>query len=362
MRICFLATARSIHSYRWIEYFSERSYEIFWIFLGPSRFGKVKNVRTYQLGSFFNKPLSILFNIMALRRIIKEIKPDILHAHYAGVNGILAALSGFHPFILSAWGSDIFIASKRRLSGSLVKFSLSKADLILCNGKPLAEEMIRLKIQPSKIKFAYWSTDTQKFRPLPKDKKIREELKVFAMPMVISLRSLEPHYNVETLVRALPIVLKEFPQVKFVIGGDGSERKKLEKMSKELKISDSIKFIGWIDYEDVPCYLNSADIYVSTSLSDGDLAQSTQQAMACQIPIITSDLAVNIERIRDGENGLIFPRKDYRSLAGRITQLLKDNNLRIKLGERGREIILRDLDFNKNMAKVEKIYYSLIEK
>jgi len=362
MKICFIANTSSLHVYRWIKYFADKGYEVHCLSLAPNRFDEIKNVKFYLLRNFGKKTLNIFLNIISIRRLIKKIKPDLLHIHYVGVNGVLGAFAGFHPFILSAWGSDIFFASKRKTARPLIKYALMKADLIACNGEFLKEEIKKLGVGPQKIKLAYWATDTQKFKPAITDKKLRKELKILNASTIMSLRNLEPIYDVETLIKAAPPILEEFPEARFIIGGRGSERENLEKLSFDLGVSESIKFIGWIDYDKLPQYLNSADVYVSTSLSDGDLSQSTQQAMACQIPIITTDLAVNKKRIRDGENGLIFQKKDYKILAKKIIKLLRDKKLRNKLGEKGRKTILKELDFNKNMAKVEKIYSDLIEK
>jgi hypothetical protein len=102
MKLCFLASANSIHSYRWIKYFADKGHEIHWISLQKNGFGDLKNVKFYLLKQYPIKFLDIIFNAIPVKKLIKEIKPDILHAHYAGVNGILGALSGFHPFILTA--------------------------------------------------------------------------------------------------------------------------------------------------------------------------------------------------------------------------------------------------------------------
>lgn len=87
MRLCFLAEANSIHSYLWINYFAKKGYEVYWISLTPNNFGSIKNVKFYLMKDFSIKPLNIILNINPFRELIKEINPDILHAHYAGVNG-----------------------------------------------------------------------------------------------------------------------------------------------------------------------------------------------------------------------------------------------------------------------------------
>jgi len=360
MKICFLAGANSIHSKKWIEYFAKNGYEIHWLSLTPNQIGEVEGVKFYRLKEFGSKPFDILFNAMSVKRLIKKIKPDVLHAHYAGVYGVLGALSGFHPLIITAWGSDVLITAKSKIRKPLIKFALDKADLITCNGEPLKKAMKKMGVSSHKIKFIYWATDIEKFRHSPKDMELKKELKLFDCPVIISVRSLEPAYDIETLIKALPSVLKEFPMVKLIIGGQGSREKNLKKLAQELGISESIRFVGMIPHDDMPRFFNSSDIYVSTSLSDGDLSQSTQQAMACELPVITTDIEVNKKRIKNGENGFIVPVKNPQSLSEKIILLLKDEKLRTELGKTGRRTIEDELNYYKEMEKAEDLCRELI--
>jgi len=92
MKICFIAGA-DVHSYRWIKYFAERGHEIHWISLAPNRHGEMKNVKFYFGRQFSRKWLDVLFNISMVKKTVRKISPDILHTHYAGVNGVLGALT-----------------------------------------------------------------------------------------------------------------------------------------------------------------------------------------------------------------------------------------------------------------------------
>lgn len=359
MKICFLAGANSLHSKIWIEYFANKGHEIHWISLSQNDSGFLENVKFYSLRNFGLKPFNILFNALFIRKLVKKIKPDILHVHYAGVNGVLGALSGFRPFMLTSWGSDILVAGKSKIKRCLIKFALNRADLITCNGESLKEEMMRMGISLRKIRFVYWGIDTKKFEPKPKDMEFRGALGIFEAPMIISLRNLEPLYSVETLIDSVPLVLRDFPKTKFVIAGKGSKEADLKRLAESLGVSGNIMFMGWIPPDKLPKYLTSADISVSTSLSDGGLSQGTGQAMACELPVITTNLEVNKAWIKDGENGFLFPTKDPKSLAGKIIILLKNEKLRIKFGKEGRRMIESKLNYYKEMEKVKGLYKEL---
>jgi len=361
MKLCFLASANSIHSYRWIKYFADRGHEIHWISLQKNEFDDLKNVKFYLLKQYPTKFLDIIFNTIPVKKLIKEIKPNILHAHYAGVNGILGALSGFHPFILTAWGSDILIAGKIFLTKPLIKFALRKADLITCDAEHMKEAMIKLGAKPEKIKIIYFGVDTEKFSPGPKDEELIRKLGIENCPIVISLRNLEPIYDVETLIRAIPLVLKEIPSVKFIIAGKGSEEEKLKNLAKELKISESIRFVGWINHEILPDYLRIGDVYVSTSVSDST-SVSLLEAMATGLILVVTDVGENRKILKNGENenGFLIPVKNSRILGEKIIFLLKNKEFREKIKEINIKVIQDQFNYYKEMGKMENLYKQLI--
>ncbi len=174
--------------------------------------------------------------------------------------------------------------------------------------------------------------------------------------MVISLRSLEWLYDIETLIQAIPAVLEEIPDTKFVIVGEGKQKEYLKDLSLRLNVSEATKFVGFVPNDELPRYLNSADVYVSTALSDSGLAASTAEAMACGLPVVVTDSGSNKDWIENCENGFIIPLKSSKLLAERVLYLLKNEELRKKFGEINRGIIEKRNNYFIEMAKMEDIY------
>jgi len=353
MKICFLAGANSVHSYKWVKYFAEKGHQVHWVSLTPNTQGTINGVQFHQIDSPFPT------NFLKLKKIVKKINPDIFHAHYAGVNGFIAALVNFHPFVLTSWGSDILIAGKSMLKRFFVKFSLDRADLITCDAKHMQTAMVKMGAINEKIKIVYFGIDILKFSPGAKNQQLQDKLGILNCPAVISLRSLEPIYDIETLIRAIPLVLKEVPEIKFIIAGKGSEAEKLHKLAKSLKVLDSIRFVEWIPQDKLPQYLRVADVYVSTSLSDAGIASSTAEAMACGICPIITDFGDNKEWVKNGESGFLMPVKDSKFLAEKIIYLFKSPEKRLRLGKSARSIIEEKDNYYKEMGKMEKLYESL---
>ena len=125
------------------------------------------------------------------------------------------------------------------------------------------------------------------------DEKLRKELKIFDSPVVISTRRFGAIHDVETFIKAIPLVLKRISDAKFVIIGEGEQKDYLIGLAKSLNIFDATRFIGWIPHDELPKYLSSSDVYVSTSLSDEGISISTQEAMACKLAAVITDVADN---------------------------------------------------------------------
>ncbi len=324
-----------------------------WISFTENTQGVINGVNFYQIKSLF--PI----NFFKLKKIIRKINPDIFHAHYAGVNGFLAALVNFHSFVLTAWGSDVLIAGKSMFKKFFVKYALNRADLITCDANHMKDAIVKLGVNASKIKIIYFGVDVLKFSPGEKDQMIQDKLGILNCPTVISLRNFEPVYNIETLIKAIPLVLKEIPETKFIIAGKGSEAEKLHKLAESFKILDSIRFVEWIIQDKLPQYLRSSDSYVSTSLSDAGIASSTAEAMACGIAPIITDFGDNNEWVKNGESGFLMPLKDSKFLAEKIIYLLKNSEERLKLGDGARKIIEEKNNYYNEMEKMNKLYESL---
>jgi hypothetical protein len=153
--ICFLADGESIHTKRWIGYFVDRGHEVHLISKRPC--GSLEGIKQHLIrrlsGSAAFAPLNWLLTAAQVRKRVHDIAPDILHSHYILDYGFYGSLTGFHPFVASAWGSDVLIAPKRwRIFGAATRYALRKADLITCDGVNSRKAMIDLGRSGKKIR------------------------------------------------------------------------------------------------------------------------------------------------------------------------------------------------------------------
>jgi len=369
IRIAFLADGESVHTKKWVGYFAEKGYDVHLITFATyhgarSRVKPINGVKIHELRHFGRFTTNFAFPLMIWKtwKVVKEISPDILHAHYVLHYGSFGALTGFEPFVVTAWGSDILIGPRESaMKRYLVSYTLKKANLITCDGEHIMELIERMGVISEKIRLIHFGVDTTKFSLAQKSEKLRAELGIYDLPTAISLRNLEPLYDVESLIKSVPLVLKEIPESQFVIAGRGSEERRLRGLAKSLGVSKSVKFVGFIPNDELPRYLTSMDVYVSTSLSDAGIAASTAEAMACGLPVIITDFGDNRKWVKDGVNGFVIPLRDPDSLAEKIVYLLKNENVRATFGKINRKIIEEKNNYYKEMKKVESVYEELAE-
>ncbi len=375
MKICYVGNPQSVHLRRWMNYFIEQGHEVHVITPQPA---EVRGAYVHEtpISAFYDIPTCFLYKIRGIgwvlnrlrqrllvnrmKRLIQKIGPDILEAHYLTFYGCYASRLGFYPFVITIWGSDILIDLEKygEKRAGLMRKALIKADLILCFGEKPRQKLMELGIEPEKVKAAPLGVDAQKFHPQQRDEELIVKLGLTGSLTVFSMRNFEPVYNVETLIRAIPSVLSQVPDTRFVIAGDGSQRKYLEDLAESLGIWEKVSFVGRVPHAKLPKYLASADIYVSTSLSDG-ASVGLIEAMACGLAVVTTDAGDAGKWIRDGVNGFVVPVKNPRLLAERTIHLLKSESLRKKAGKINRRSVEEKAVYQREMERVGRLYQEL---
>ena len=354
MKICFLAASNSIHSHQWINFFSNLGHKIIWISLVPSTIKVTDNIEYYEFTS------GIFSSIFKVRKLITKLNPDIVHIHYLGYYGLLGLFSNAKCIVSTPWGSDIIEGKKSFLKRQILLRILNKTKLIICDAYHMRDELKKLNVPHDKINIIYFGVDTKKFVRKDRNLEILNKFNISNEITIISLRSFEPVYDIKTLILAAKIILKQIPDVHFLLCGRGTLEKELKELVHSLSIDNSVHFTGFIDKQLLPSLLSSSDIYVSTSLSDAGLASSTGEAMSCETPVVISDSAENDQWINNKVNGFLFSTKNSEQLAEILINLIKNEPLRKKVGKEGRNIIIKKYDYENEMNKVNDLYLKLI--
>lgn len=358
MRLCYIADISSVHIQRWIRFFIERGHDVSVITDVPAT---VPGAQVYNIGAClppFQLPgvsavYQILAKVSAIRRLLRRIQPDLIHGHYATNYGFLAALSGFQPLVQTVHGSDILVdAVGSREKRWFVRHALKRATHITAPAEHMTRRLDEIGIPRERILILQYGVDTTQFAPSD-DSAVRQAHRV------VSTRMFDWKYNVDQLVHAAPALSSLYPDVEIVLAGDGPDRDALQELAHTLKVETVVRFVGRVLPESMPTLLQSATVYVSTSVTDGS-SLSLLEAMACGAFPVVTDIPANREWITDGENGFLVRVGDVEALADRIAQGLTNDVLRTAAVCRNAELIRERGDYRINMVGIEHLYEQIV--
>lgn len=360
IKICFIAGAHSVHTRRWVSFFAHSGHDVHLISLGAGGDEEISGVRLYFVPRKGLRWLRPFGYASAVKRILRDLMPDIVHAHQVWVDGVLAALCGVRPLVITPWGSDVLLLPPRGVRTMLSRRALRVADLITCDGENTRAAVLKMGVPHNRVEIIRFGTDVERFAPRAKDAELLSRYNLRSEQIVVSLRNFNPHYDLATLVRAVPLVRQSVPEAVFLLVGDGSMRGQLKELAANLGVEDAVVFVGAVPDQEIPCYLNLADAYVSTSLSDSGLAASTAEAMASGVPVVVTNSGDNTSWIKDGCNGYVVPCGDEQALADRLVRVLTDTVHARYMGDENRRSICARNNYQVEMKRMETFYTTLV--
>ena len=315
-------------------------------------------LRDFPLLRYLPLPLRLLIEtltcILRIALLVRILRPDMVVGNWiTRLSGLCCAFVGFHPFLAIAWGDDVLIEPKRsRFMRVLARFTLRVADAVIVDSQVQRSAVLDLGCKPSKIYCFPWGIDLDKFRP-GKPTQIRRDLGWLNQKIVISTRKHYPIYGIEYLIRAIPTITRLVKDTKFVLVGDGPCLSYHKSLTRQLRIERQVKFLGSVRNDLLPDILNAADVYVSTSFSDGSSA-SLMEAMACGLPIVVTSIPGNKEWVNNGQNGFLVPPADSLALARSVARILQDDTLRLLMKRANLELAKRRADWRVNSTVLEQ--------
>lgn len=357
MRLCYIAPAASVHTERWLQAFVLRGHDVHLLAL-PGAACEIAGVTVHRLPEGRPK-LRFVQWTRAARHIVRRLQPDVLHAHYLTRYGWLAAAIGFHPLVLTAWGTDAYVDPRRsRLTRMLTSLTLRRADIVTADAADLLERVVALGARAKRTHVVQWGVDTDMFRPDVDTAPLRTRLGLDGRPVILSTRSLSPNYNQSTILRALPAIMSAVPDAALLIKysqHDPAYLAELQRLSASLGIESAVQFIGASTYQDLAAYYALADIFVSVASSDSTPV-SLLEAMACGAAPVVSNLPALQEWIDDGCNGRCVAPRDQIALADAVIGLLGDEGSRRTYARVNRVLIEERASHSTEMQRMEQLY------
>ncbi|WFU18966.1 glycosyltransferase family 4 protein [Bradyrhizobium sp. CB3481] len=298
------------------------------------------------------------------RRLIRSTNPDIIHVHYAySTWAWLAGALGYRPLVVSVMGGDVLFEEQGEPTPrgiSLTKRLFAAADRITAKSDFLIAKLNELGGYGGKATRVVWGVDPQQFRPLDASN-LRAECGIpDHARIVLSPKILQPFYNIDVLVEAMALVVKQVPSAHLVVteyGANPQYRAELLAQIERLGLAGHVSFVGHIAHDQMPLFYSLAEVAVGIPQSDG-LPQTLLEAMACGVPNVVGRLDRYGEIVKDGES-VLFADIEPASVASAILRLLEEKPLRDAIVARGREIVVEEANFPNDVRRVEAIYREL---
>lgn len=313
-------------------------------------------------------PWRDLITFIKLYRLIKQGSYDIVHTHSskAGILGRLAArLAGTKVIVHTIHGLPFHEYQKRGINYFYIfceRLAALFTDKIITVAEVMTRKALAARLAPrEKFMTIYSGMELDKFlEPEVKAADKRKEMQIEPdVPVVGKIARLFPLKGHKYLLEAAAEVAWVYPQVKFLLVGDGILRENLEKQAENLRIKEKVIFTGLVPQEEIPQLLAIMDIVVHTSLREG-LARVLPQALARGRPVISFDIDGASEVVREGKTGHLVPAEDSKRLAEAIIDLLVNKEKAKKMGEAGKRLIDPVFRAEVMVDKIAELYEELL--
>ncbi len=290
---------------------------------------------------------------------------DLLHCH-SGICGLVGywwRKEFGKPYVITSHGS---IATSmeagfliRYLARLIEEFSVRNADAATFDGSNLLEDFVESTgIDRRKASYIPNAVDPNLFSP-------RESVKSYRgidpdSIYVLYVGRLVPGKGLSTLLDAFCMAWDRFPELSLMIVGEGPFLKRIKESLRSRAQKAGVSFFGAVPHNDLPEIYATSSMVVLPSISEG-LSRVLLEAMACEKPVIATDIPANLSLIRNEVNGLVVPLGNVELLAEAILRLAKDKNLRRELGKEARETILQDYRVEKRVMRMLDVYKAVLK-
>lgn len=296
-----------------------------------------------------------------LKRVLREIKPDVVHAGPVHTAAWLTAKAGFSPLVTMSWGSDLLRdAESSSQVRKAAEYTLAQTAVMVGDCQAVRDKAIELGFNGERIVTFPWGINLEDFSPEGEDDGLRARAGWENEFVILHLRSWEPVYGVDVLARAFVLAAQQRPDLRLFLLGNGSLAGQIRQMLINGGVVHQVQFAGQVPQEKLPAYYHAANLYVSASHSDGS-SVSLMEALASGLPALVSDIPGNREWVAEGEQGWLFPDGDADALAEGILQAVEQRQKLIEIGKRARQRAEARADWTKNFEKLLEAYQLAVD-
>lgn len=242
---------------------------------------------------------------------------------------------------------------------TLAKQLIRKADTIRVGTSRQKEELVQLGIKDKKIWHIPSFINSGLFLQNDGQSTRRQYLSDKFDRLVLYVGRLAKEKNLETLIQTIPLIIKNYPKVLFLIIGQGPEEIKIKNFVLNLGVRDNVCFIGDISYDKISDFFSACDLFVITSVYEGTCMVLLEAAVSGKAIVSTSHAGA-YDAIENGKTGFILNFKDVENISQKIIYLLKNPEIAKEMGEKGRKHVLENFDKDKILKDHLKMWWQTI--
>jgi len=366
MRILYFTRDYTSHDYRFLTSLAKTEHKVFYLRLERGKHPQEDRslptdveIVTWKGGKAPARVQDGERLLLDLRRVIHRVKPDLIQAGPLQRSAFLAALTGFRPLVSMSWGYDLLQdANRNALWRWVTRYTLKRSATMVGDCMTIRQLAVSFGMPDERIVTFPWGIDLDHFSP-----------ETWQAPNgntfnLLSTRSWEPIYGVEVIAQAFTQASRKRPELRLVMLGNGSQAGKLRQIltsentgNRHQDSIDNSRVLmpGLVNYDRLPRYYHSADLYVAATHSDGT-SISLLEAMACGCPVLVSDIPGNREWVTPGVNGWLFPDGDSSALAEAILTAVDQQDRLTEMGRAARKIVEERADWKSNFPELLRAY------
>ena len=276
-----------------------------------------------KLGMTLAPALLAAASVRPIQRLLDEgFDFDVIDAHYYYPDGVAAAWLARHfkrPLTITARGTDLNLIPAHALPRRMMQWAAGRADASIGVCRALTDVLRDWGVDESRIHVMRNGVDLQRFRPEPPPQ-ARTRLGVQGQPLLLSVGHLIERKGHHVAIEAMPAVLRQWPQARLLIVGEGEERPRLQALMESLQLGDAVRLVGAVPNDQLAGWYSAADALILASSREG-WANVLLEAMACGTPVVATRIWGTPEVVADDTVGLLFDDRAAPALAAAVCQL-----------------------------------------
>ena len=293
--------------------------------------------------------------VLSLRRVIRQVKPDLIHAGPIQTCAFIAVLTGFRPILTMSWGFDLMeYVHRGKWWQYVTRYTLKCSTYFTSDAQITRNTAIEYGMNPDRTVVFPWGVDLQRFVPPTVNRPPSETFTLFCN------RAWETRYGVDVLAKAFVKVTASKPDVSLMLLGGGSQTNRIRQILLQGGALDRVQMPGQVSQTELPRWYHWADVYISPSHVDGS-SVSLMEALASGLPCLVSDIPANKEWVTEGENGWLFPDGNADALASKILLAIAQRDKLPEIGRAARVVAEARADWQKNSEILMQAYQQALQ-